>query len=209
MKKMSSRQLLQCSLAILLALVELISTAPTTSPDQIMSATTASQNTPPDCTCWQSPSNCTTLEDAIQSMYDRIDEDGDEPYSFFTLKDLYYSGLLSTSSDLAPPPLDVDFTDPHEVALEERRCRYLLKNFPRTHSDERCSWTVQCEQKQDRFPSFYVEAVLDEGLSVAECKPLNIYNKRFVRTVCEQDSSKPHWQECDCGELTIGFKFIP
>ena len=59
------------------------------------------------CTCINtSRSNCTSLKEAIFNVHSQLQSDQDSPYNFFTLRDLYYSGLLDHRGvySLEPPP---------------------------------------------------------------------------------------------------------
>jgi hypothetical protein len=143
-------------------------------------------------------------------MYDRIDIDGDIPHQFFTLKDLLYSGILmgreGLQSDLRPLS-----TRPGRVTVAEsevgvQRCNLLEGNYHFTTQDtENCRWSYNCMQHQDQFPSFYLNANLET--STGNCTQVVAKNKRFVRTTCQSDSSLPHWLECECQDIVVGYKY--
>lgn len=135
-----------------------------------------------------------------------MDQDSDTPYNLFSLKDLFYSGLLDYQgiNYLEPLPLDVSVDLPIEQQRAKRECELLLANFNNAGSSGTCSWTYNCTQRSDMFPSFYVEAVLTEE-SEGLCQPNRISKKRFARTTCEQDPEQPHWLECDC-DYIVGFE---
>ncbi len=163
------------------------------------------------CVCRRdNPANCTTLQEAIDHHYDRIDFNADTPYNFFTLKDLFYAGILDhgPNGDLQPPPIWVDFGATRELELTRRRCSRLAGHYISAGKDtEQCTWTNHCRQMQQQFPSFYIEAVLDHEPTNGICSPQKIRNKRFVSSICEHDSSVRDWMDCDCGEVVVGFKY--
>ena len=180
---------------------------------------------PDGCTCRHTgPSNCTSLKEAIYNLYREIDLDSDKPYYVFTLKDLYYSGLLDGEEignelpdDLQSPPLNkTDFSTPFERDIADMRCERLtdMLEFPTRDASGYCSWSYRCTQNQLQFPSFQVEAVLDgEQPYEGECSPLSMENKRFVKTICEQEDAslpaKADWLECDCRDVTVAYRFEP
>ena len=133
----------------------------------------------------------------------------ERPFNFFTLKDLYYAGILDfgpNAGDLQPPPVGVDFGVPIEL-IAQSRCDHLADNFISAGKDTECTWTYQCRQNQRQFPSFYMEAVLDDEPTNGMCSPQKIANLRFVSSVCEHDSSVRDWMECNCGVVVVGFKY--
>lgn len=148
---------------------------------------------------------------AINDHYDRINIDADRPYNFFTIKDLFYAGLLDfgpNPGDLQPPSIFANFETQVEVQREERRCRFLSENYVMAGKDtEECTWTMQCRQMQRQFPSFYMEAVLDQEPTDGTCSPQKINNDRFVSSVCEHDSSVRDWMDCRCEEVVVGYKY--
>lgn len=163
-----------------------------------------------DCTCLvRETDSCTSLQDAIFTMYSELSSDQDTPYSFFTLKDLYYSEILEHrgAGSLLPPPLHgIDFSSQRELRLTQKRCSDLVNryNLP-TKDTERCRWDYECTQNQLHFPSFHVEAVLDAG-STGICTKVSMENRRFYRTKCRLDENLPHWLQCNCGSIAIGYK---
>lgn len=165
------------------------------------------------CQCrWKDDSqSCASLEEAIYDMYDRLDIDEDTPYQFFSLKDLLYSSILrgreGLNGDLQPPPINSDFDSEMEKEIARNRCDSLAGRFNFTKSDtESCKWTFNCTQHQNKFPSFYLVAELNSTLSSGSCAPVTTKNRRFLRTVCNSDNTLPHWLDCDCGQLVVGYK---
>ena len=65
-----------------------------------------------------------------------------------------------------------------------------------------------CKYNPDYFPSFLIEAKLNETHSVKnKCMPLHSRNLKFVKTNCEADPEKPHWCHCENAHATtVGFK---
>ncbi len=164
-----------------------------------------------DCTCLvRETDSCTSLKDAIFTMYSELSSDQDTPYSFFTLKDLYYSEILDHRNvgSLLPPPLHgIDFLSQRELILTQNRCLDLTSryNLP-TKDTERCRWDYKCTQNQLHFPSFHIEAVLDTE-STGVCTKVAMENRRFYRTRCRLNENLPHWLQCNCGSIAIGYKF--
>ena len=147
----------------------------------------------------------------ISHIFDSQSTDEDSPYSFFTLNDLYYSGILDHRNDsfLAPLPNGTDFTTGAAVDLAEDNCRDLKRRFniPTKEStmDRDCAWSYKCTQNHLHFPSFHLEAVLNKDYNDEICERVTIFNKRFVRTPCEHDSSLSHWLKCDCGTTVVAY----
>ena len=163
-----------------------------------------------DCICLiRETSVCTSLGDAIFTTFSELSMDQDSPYSFFTLRDLYYSEILDNQGvgTLQPPPLKgVDYTSESEVELTQHRCMDLMAryDFP-TKDSEGCKWNYECTQNQLHFPSFSIEAKLEEG-SPRMCTAISMENKRFIRTQCRLNEDLPHWLECSCERLVTGFE---
>lgn len=165
------------------------------------------------CQCrWKDDSeSCTSLGVAIYDLYVRIEVDADIPYQFFTLKDLFYSAILEwrggLNGDLQPPPIDSDFNSGNELKIAHKRCIRLAGQYNFTTSDtENCRWIYNCTQRQNQFPSFYLEAELSNSSTAGSCAPVITRNRRFMRTACASNSSLPHWLDCDCGGVVVGYK---
>lgn len=166
------------------------------------------------CQCrWRDDSeSCTSLEEAIYDMYERIDPDEDTPYQFFSLKDLLYSSILagreSLDGGLQPPPIEADFNSESEMQISRDHCSLLAGRYNFTTRDtESCRWSFNCMQHQNEFPSFYLEAKLDSSSDAGSCAPVTTRNRRFLRTTCQNNATLPHWLDCDCGSLVIGYKY--
>ena len=164
-----------------------------------------------DCRCIvRETDSCTSLKDAIFTMFSILGLDEGTPYGFFTLKDLYYSEILDYRNNyvLMPPPFNEGFdaTSGGELQLTEYRCMDLMARyyFPTKDTGE-CRWNYRCTQNQYHFPSFHVEAVLDENASF-RCSRITMENRRFIRTQCRLNENLPHWLECYCGRITTGFE---
>lgn len=162
------------------------------------------------CQCQQrnDSQSCTSLVDAISDLYARADPDKDVPYHFFSLKDLFYSAILGgLGGNLEPPPLNSDLTEQPEKDLTTRRCSNLKGRYNLPTSDtENCKWIYECTQNQHQFPSFHVDAKLSNCSSTSNCAAITMKDRRFVRTTCASNNTLPHWQECDCGTVVVGFK---
>ncbi len=179
------------------------------------SSAIASQESAPiemnNCTCTRiSTSSCTSLQDAIFTVINQL-RDIDTPYQFFTLRDLFYSAILDDRQRgyLQGPPLDgtVDLNSERERQLTQRRCNDLMAryNLPTKDTDS-CTWSYTCTQNQLQFPSFHIEAVLDES-SPGVCNKVKTFeSRRFLKTQCQQDASRVDWLDCHCKRTVIGFK---
>lgn len=166
-----------------------------------------------DCQCRlkDDRKSCTSLKEAIYDLYERIDIEEDIPYQFFTLKDLFYSEILewrdSLNGDLQPPPINADFNSGREQSIARTRCTNLAGRYNLTTSDtENCKWSYNCTQRQNQFPSFYLEAELSSTSIAGSCAPVVTRNRRFVRTICASNNTAPHWLDCDCGGVVVGYK---
>lgn len=161
------------------------------------------------CSCPVPPRNeCVSLQEAIFDV--QSDFNGNHPYTFFTLSDLYYSGILDSRGDfiLSPPPICTDFTTTFEIELAGQRCNDLMQRFILPHPvNSSCSWRYRCTQNQLQFPSFHVDAVLDNKANNHICQEfeVRIADWRFVKTLCKHNSSLPYWLYCNCGPKVIAY----
>lgn len=163
-----------------------------------------------DCTCFvKETESCTSLQEAIFAIYSEASVEHDTPYSFFTLKDLYYSEILDSRDIgiLEPPPLHgIDFSSESELRLTRERCEDLLGRYNLPTKDTKdCRWSYRCTQNQLHFPSFHIEAVLDAE-STGVCSRVFMDNWRLYRTKCKMNENLPHWLQCDCGRTVTGYK---
>ena len=153
--------------------------------------------------------SCQSLENAIYEFYYREDK-YDIPYHFFSLKELFYAALFDGKNniDLLPTPLQgVDFDTDYERGITTSNCWYHMNNYkPIATNTSSCRWVYECTQNRLQFPSFTVEAVLTNDSSTESCSPVTMKNKRFQRTSCSHDPSLPHWLECDCEDLVVGYQ---
>ena len=166
------------------------------------------------CTCTNTNTDeCTSLEQAIFNSQSMLDLEDDSPYNFFTLRDLYYSGLLDhrNTSSLEPSRNGTDFNSTTESNDAEDRCDHLKHRFiflERTN-DRRCAWKYECTQNQHLFPSFHFKAVLENEGNEQICEKVIVDNvKRFVRTDCVHDKTLPHWLECKCENTVVAYIWL-
>lgn len=218
---MSSNKILSYSLTILLLAMSvnysLLNPITTTQPpsnatpsQSIADQATTTQPPPPEsrnisgCNCeWRDDSeSCVSLEEAIFQHFDSMLIDQDTPYPFFTLQDLFYSAIFNTTGVLRPDPLE---TSPRDLIEARRRCQRLVRKYNAVKSSGSCQWSYNCTQRQDQFPSFYVEAEFVSGTS--ECMAVTMKNQRFVKTPCSaSNGTQPHWLVCKCGEVITSYK---
>ena len=72
---------------------------------------------------------------------------------------------------------------------------------------DECQWSYTCKYNPHYFPSFTVEAKLDDSLSVPHrCSNIKMSNIKLVRTTCEANPEEDHWCRCDAGHITTGYK---
>lgn len=162
------------------------------------------------CSCESSPGNeCVSLQQAVfnfQSMHFFLNSD--HPYTFFSLGDLHYSGILGHQDIdfLAPPSNDTDITTTFELENTEGRCSDLKQRFifP-SKAETKCAWHYECHQHQHQFPSFHFSAVLNDKNADCEDSEVRIEDWRFMKTPCEHDSSLSHWQKCNCGPKVVAY----
>lgn len=213
---MTSKIILQCGQAILfiMLLVKCSLSLPISRPTR-SNADNEDVTVMDGCRCVRkTTTTCTSLEEALYNLYSTLDSDADTPYHFFTLRDLFYSEILDgkDSERLQAPPLSASgtyFNSEGQSELRENRCADLLERvkLPRKDTDE-CTWSYNCTQNQLMFPSFSVEAVItnsnnyDNGI----CSKVTTENRRFLRTQCTSDPTLPHWIECECNNIVVGYK---
>ena len=163
--------------------------------------------------CRQSSlSSCTSLRNALINTYDvsyglRLYED--TPYQIFSIFDLFYSGLIESSST---PKTDAKSTEDLELvrSMARERCADLLEQVKLSTRDaDECQWSYTCKYNPHYFPSFTVEAKLDDSSPVPDrCQKISINNIKFVRTTCKANPEEDHWCRCDAGHITTGYKTL-
>ena len=151
-------------------------------------------------------SECTSLMEAILEYYEGIDSDADVPHHFFSLKDLIYSAIIEGSGELQATPLH-NLNATRFEQKREKECKDLMKKYTLPINDTgNCTWTYTCRVEPLHFPSLYVEAVLTTPENRL-CRPVRMESPRFERSVCEHDSTLPHWQlKRSNNSIVIGYK---
>lgn len=162
--------------------------------------------------CLQSSNNtCISLEDALINYYNT--ENGQRfstntPYQVFSVFDLFYSGLVS--GEKSPPAtskdLELDSAQVHSMA--KIGCEAILRKLKLSQKDsDHCQWDYACKYNPHYFPSFTIEAVLNEALSDRDaCESIRARSLKFVRTDCLSDAEKSHWCPCNAGHVTVGYE---
>ena len=152
--------------------------------------------------------SCKSLHEAISAHFNRKTQTQrtDTTYNAFTLVDLFYSGLLEGSLNNRKLPSMVQRMDRGQGV-----CRTLLERLkPQNVSSGLCSWHYKCTYNPDRFPSFKVEAVIENQrhLDAEHCQKEKMkYVTVFEKTPCEEDpcGSAENWIERN-EEILVGFK---
>lgn len=164
------------------------------------------------CSCQHPPRNdCISLPQAILDVQsETIDSFYDNLYSFMTLRDLFHFGLLDYEdvAFLAPSPYGIDVTSTYQQEKAMQRCQGLMSQFVFPQARDRpCAWTYKCTQNLLHFPSFRIEAVLNNEANSANCEEfeVRVEDYRFVKTTCEYNTSLSHWEYCYCGTNVIAF----
>ena len=168
------------------------------------------RSTPDDCSCSCSNSigpgsTCMSLGDAIHTYLTDRDPSSERPFHFFSLQDLFYSGLINGSRDLVETHLDLTTSSTSERRNAQIRCDNVISRYNLTTKDGDCSWRYECHQNKTFFPSYKVEAVYEHRPQY--CEEVVIENPRFMRKRCESDNTLPHWCSCTCGSTVVGYKF--
>ena len=162
--------------------------------------------------CQQSSNiSCASLKEALIGYTKGIGYDIylDTPYHVFSVFDLFYSGLLRGEDAPRATPIDTDVQSEITSKLWKSRCRNLLRqiNLSKNQSNL-CQWNYTCKYNPLYFPSFLIEAKLDESNSVKDkCLPLKVKSSKFVRTICQADPEESHWCNCeDQSSIIVGYK---
>lgn len=160
--------------------------------------------------CEQSSNtSCTSLERAMVDYYNEASGarlSSDAPYHVFSLFDLFYSGIVSDRN--APSVL----AGVHELSSEttvnhaKYQCEDILHQirFSGENSDA-CRWTFTCRYNPNYFPSFSIQAKLNETLKESNCEAVVSSSLKFVKTNCLNQPGQLHWCPCDAGFLITGY----
>ena len=159
----------------------------------------------------ESASNCTSLVEALVGTYDL--EEGvrlpyDTPYHIFSAFDLFFSGLISDIHAPSAYSRGAKLESAQVKRISRRNCEALLDRVSLSTEDtDECQWSYTCKYNPHYFPSFTVEAKLDDSLSVPHrCSNIKMSNIKFVRTTCEANPEEDHWCRCDAGRITTGYR---
>ena len=124
--------------------------------------------------------SCTSLKEALRTQYD-ISHGGllmVTPHYVFSMFELFYSGILGGEN--APTSTSINTTTSELNRLARNRCDALLNWTVKGNSDS-CQWKFTCRFNSSYFPSFLVQAKLNEERSLVEvCKPPKVESSRFV-----------------------------
>ncbi len=163
-------------------------------------------------TCLQSSNDtCVSLEEALINYYNTVNGQrfsADTPYQVFSVFDLFYSGLVNGDKSPAATSKDLDLDSAQVHSMVRIGCDTILRKVKLSQKDsDYCQWDYTCKYNPHYFPSFTVEAVLNEALSDQDtCEPLRARNLKFVRTDCLSDAGKSHWCHCNAGHVTVGYE---
>ena len=160
--------------------------------------------------CKQSSNTtCTSLKKAMTDYYNNqsgIRLGSDTPYPIFSTFDLFYSGIVTDIN--APPTLaSVSELYSQNTATDARqKCEDILHQVHLSKKDsDTCQWSYTCQYNPNYFPSFSIQAKLNETLAERNCKALTISNLKFVKTNCLSQPQETHWCPCDAGSLVTGY----
>ena len=160
--------------------------------------------------CRSDTKNCTSLKEVLVDSYN-VDEGlrlyEDTPYLIFSAFDLFYSGLISDEdAPRANQRIATLESEPVE-RMSRERCLDLLENVRLSKKDTaECQWSYTCKYNPNYFPSFTVEAKLDDSSQADKCEEIFTSNTKFVRTTCMTNSEEDHWCKCDAGQIITGYK---
>ena len=157
------------------------------------------------CNCSNSIDSCMSLGDAIRNYLTDREPSSERTFHFFSLQDLFFSGLINGSGDLEETHLNLSTSSTSEKQNARGRCNDVISRYNLTTKDGDCSWQYQCHQNKTFFPSYKVEAVYEH--KPLYCEEVVIENPRFIRKRCESDNTLPHWCSCMCGSTVVGYKF--
>ena len=165
--------------------------------------------------CLQSSNDsCTSLEEALIKYYNT--ESGqrltaDTPYYIFSVFDLFYSGIVSGENSPPATSKDLELESARVVNSGIRGCEALLRKLKLSKKDtDDCHWDYVCKYNPHYFPSFTIEAHLNEALSDwYVCEALRTRSLKFVRTDCLSDADKSNWCPCNAGYITTGYEHNP
>ena len=157
------------------------------------------------CDCSDSIDSCMSLGDAIRNYLTDRDPSSEYTFHFFSLQDLFFSGLIDGSGDLEETHLNLSTSSTSEKRNAQIRCDNVISRYNLMTKDGDCSWQYQCSQNKTFFPSYKVEAVYEH--KPRYCEEVVIENPRFMRKRCESDNTLPHWCSCMCGSTVVGYKF--
>ncbi len=157
-----------------------------------------------------STTNCTSLSEALVKSYD-VNRGSTlsqvAPYPFFSVFDLFFSGLITDSNAPRANSLHDELITSSVLTPSRQRCEYLLHNIRLSQKDtEECKWLYSCKYNPHYFPSFTVEAHRDETSQERNCQGITLPNIKFVKTRCEADPGEEHWCQCDAGHITTGYR---
>lgn len=152
--------------------------------------------------------SCKSLQEVLSEHFSRPRTRLDASYNSFTLAELFYSGLLEG-------PLNNDrlSSRQHIIRRGNEVCESLLKERlkPRNVSSGVCSWHYTCTYNPDFFPSFKIEAQINqqEHLNNEHCRVERMhYVTVFKKEVCQEDPcrSAENWVEKNNQEIVVSFK---
>jgi len=156
--------------------------------------------------------SCSSLQEALAQHYNT--ETGqrltsDTPYHVFSVFDLFYSGLVQGESSPPATSMDLELESVEAVDSARRRCEALRRKLKFSKKDsDNCQWEYTCKYNPHYFPSFTVEARLNDALSDWNaCEAVRVRNLKFVRTECLTDPNNSHWCPCNAGYVTTGYDY--
>ena len=161
--------------------------------------------------CEQSSNTtCASLKEAMIDYYNiesGIRLSSDTPYHMFSTFDLFYSGIVTDIN--APLTLEniSELYSQNTARNAEQKCQDLLHQVRfTTENSDTCRWSYTCQYNPNYFPSFSIQAKLNETLAERNCNALTISNLKFVKTNCLSQPGQTHWCPCDAGSVVTGYK---
>lgn len=153
---------------------------------------------------------CRSLREALTDYFVLPQEDLSyinlkASYNSFLLADLFYAGLLGGGELSSLPPSETT------RKMSKQICNRVIKDIyrPQNVSSGHCSWHYECHQDLTRFPSFKVQAVID-NMSYEDrsrCHRETMTSTYFKKTECsEYNCGKDHWIPVEGDSITVGYR---
>ena len=149
--------------------------------------------------------SCTSLNEALQMIKTQRVDLINSTFHIFGMFDIVYSGLLNVEHVTSDMPINIATAE--KVRKSKETCKVLLSQVNLSTKDtEMCQWSYTCRHNAIYFPSFLIEAKLDEQQSdIANCIPLKVDNFQLMKTNCLNNPGESHWCHCNGSKKIIGY----